>query len=284
MAYLYLTLAVLGIAAQSITKKVSSSKGVGGKFIFSAVSVLATLLFFIVRSGFRFSFTPEYTPYTLAFALTYGGSIIFSFFAIMTGPLSLTALINSYSLVLPTVFGMIYYKEEGSLPLFIGIALLTVSLVLVNMSGKSETGRIRPIWIFFSTVSFLSNGICTIAQNMHSRAFGGVGSNEFMTNSLILVTVLLFALVLIGERRVFLKNLRGGWHLMVGCGLANGLSNMFVIMCAVVLNASVMYPIISAGGIIISSLVSIFAYREKLSVPQYAGLLLGIGAVVLCSI
>ena len=71
---------------------------------------------------------------------------------------------------------------------------------------------------------------------------------------------------------------------MVGCGLANGLSNMLVIMCAVLLNASVMYPIISAGGIVISSLVSIFAYREKLSTPQYIGLFLGIGAVVLCSI
>ena len=284
MAYLYLTLAVLGIAAQSITKKASSSRGVGGKFIFSFVSVFATLLFFLVRSGFRFSFTPEYTPYTVAFAITYAGAIVFSFFAIMTGPLSITALINSYSLVLPTVFGMIYYKEQGTPALFIGIVLLTVSLVLVNMSGKSETGKITPIWIFFATASFLSNGICSIAQNMHSRAFGGVGSNEFMTNALIVVTALLFVLVFFGERKIFLKNLRAGWHLMVGCGLANGLSNMLVIMCSVLLNASVMYPIISAGGIIISSLVSIFAYREKLSTPQYIGLFLGIGAVVLCSI
>ena len=55
-------------------------------------------------------------------------------------------------------------------------------------------------------------------------------------------------------------------------------------LCAVIMNASIMFPIISAGGIIGTSLVSVLFYKEKLTKMQYAGLVLGIGAIVLLNI
>ena len=41
---------------------------------------------------------------------------------------------------------------------------------------------------------------------------------------------------------------------------------------------------LSAGGIVLTSLVSIFLYRERLSMLQYIGMVLGIGAIVFLNI
>ena len=67
------------------------------------------------------------------------------------------------------------------------------------------------------------------------------------------------------------------------CGLANGAVNFFVLVLSNKMPASVMFPIISAGGIVTTALISIFVYREKLSLPQKIGMFLGIAAVVVLS-
>jgi multidrug transporter EmrE-like cation transporter len=68
---------------------------------------------------------------------------------------------------------------------------------------------------------------------------------------------------------------------MMLCGAANGAVNLFVILLSTnKMNPSLMFPLISAGGIVITSLVSIFVYKEKLSLLQYIGVVMGIGAIV----
>jgi multidrug transporter EmrE-like cation transporter len=71
---------------------------------------------------------------------------------------------------------------------------------------------------------------------------------------------------------------------MVLCGVANGASNLFVIALSPNMPASIMFPLVSAGGIVLTSLISIFIYRERLSVLQYIGMVLGIGAIVFLNI
>ena len=44
--------------------------------------------------------------------------------------------------------------------------------------------------------------------------------------------------------------------------------------------ASLMFPLISAGGIILTYIVSRFAYKEKLSLNQNIGVVLGVAAVI----
>jgi multidrug transporter EmrE-like cation transporter len=47
---------------------------------------------------------------------------------------------------------------------------------------------------------------------------------------------------------------------------------------------SVMFPVISAGGIVISFIISLVLYKEKFSIMQYIGLILGITSIVLLNL
>ena len=292
LPFIYLVLIVIALAAQNISKKSYSIRcGSAGGLSFNLGCVICTLLFFVFSSGFVFDFNPSVIPYSIAFGLTYGVAVAASFYAIKYGPLSLTSLINSYSLIIPTFWGLLFFDEKTSLTLYLGIAALMISLFLVNLklSGKEEISpdkkqKIDPEWYLFIALSFVGNGGCSTVQNVHQRNFDGKYKNELMILALLIVAVSLAIIVILTERKNIKKSFGGGWIQMVVCGGFNGLCNLLVMLCSVLMGASVMFPIISAGSIILTALVSIFFYKEKLTKMQYAGFALGILAIVLLNI
>lgn len=56
--------------------------------------------------------------------------------------------------------------------------------------------------------------------------------------------------------------------------------NYLVLVLSNKMPASVMFPVISAGGVLLSALVSVMIYKEKLSAWQWLGIILGIIAIV----
>lgn len=105
-----------------------------------------------------------------------------------------------------------------------------------------------------------------------------------MVVALLLTGVALFGMAAGKERRMLGTHLRRGapWYLL--CGAANGVVNLLVMVLAKEMTASAMFPVISAGGIVMTFLVSVCIYKERLSVWQLIGVLLGAGSVVFLSL
>ena len=137
MNAVYLISTVLAIAAQNILKKAYNLRTGGGVYFFTMLSAGAAMLFFLVTGG-----TPDFSagllPYSAAFGTAYAVAVVFSVMAVSCGSLSLTTLINSYSLMLPTFYGLLFLKEPVSTGLIPGLALLVVSLVLVNKKTENR--------------------------------------------------------------------------------------------------------------------------------------------------
>ena len=306
MEIVFLISIIFGLTVQNVLKKAYNNKLVnGGAFVFNALTVLSACAFFFVTAEHPLSFNLEMLPYSLGFAACYSIAAIFSMLAIREGSLSITSLALSYSLLIPTVFGLIFYGDEASVFLFIGIALLIVSILLINNSPKQAksdstaqaestsipstevTGsggvKFTLRWLIFVLLSFLSNGFCTTIQNAYAKSATG-SKNEFMIIALLTVFLVLVCAVAVSEKDKIKPSLKGGWYLMVICGIANGVVNLFVILLSPLMDSSVMFPLISAGGIVLTSLVSIFFYKEKLTVRQYVGMVLGIASIVFLNI
>ena len=156
--------------------------------------------------------------------------------------------------------------------------LLIFSLFLINSRGAGI--KITPLWIIYVTLAFLGNGICSAVQAAQQRAMGGAYKSEFMIIALLSVSVFFTVLALVKEREDVGGCLRRGGHLMAACGIANGLVNLFVMILVTLMSAALMYPIMSAGGIILSWTVSRFLYKERLTRGQNLALVLGILSVI----
>lgn len=278
MSYLLLAIIIIGVSAQDVLKKSFNNKNIGTTFIFSAVSVLAATVFFILSSGMKLNFNMEILPYSMLFALSYGTATVGTFIAIRAGSLSLTSLVISYSLIIPTFYGLLFLNESAGVFMFIGIALLLLSLLLINLK-KGDT-KITKKWVLFAILAFIGNGMCSTSQKIQQLAFDGNYKNEFMIIALATVFVTLLVVSLFAEKGKLKASLKAGAVHMILCGAINGLVNLLVMVVSGMMPNSVMFPLISAGGILLTAFLSRFVYHERLSSTQIAGLICGTAAVV----
>ena len=278
--YFWLFLIIVLVTLQTVTKKSFNGKISGGAFTFSAASTFFALVFFLITLPERFVFSTEYLPYSLAFATTYSVCNIFTFLSLTAGPVSLTSLISSFSLLLPSVYGLAFLGENISAWIIIGLVLLMISLVFINLENKGEEKKITLKWIIYVLISFFTNGCCSILQKVQQLNCDGLYKNDFMIVALIISTVVMFIAAFITEKKSVFQFLKKGIIPYSVCGISNGAVNYLVIFLSLKMAASVMFPVISAGGIILTLLLSIFLYKEKLSNNQIIGIIFGTLAVV----
>ena len=283
MNFFYLISIILFITLQNVTKKIYGDKTGGrGTYLFSVLSSFAAMLFFIVTSG-KLKWDAGVLPYSFGFAVSYATATVASLIALSSGSLSITTLIISYSLMLPTLYGLIFLKDPISIGLIPGIILLAISLVLINKKSE-DAPHISLKWIISVTLAFLCNGLCSVFQKMQQVVYDGAYKNEFMTYALLMVVVMLSFFVFAKETKEVKISLKSGWIFAVVCGLMNAVVNLFVMLLSGKMPASLMFPLISAGGIVLTYIISKFFYKEKLSKLQLTGFILGTASVVLLNI
>ena len=273
---------ILGVTAQDVIKKIYNRKSSApGTYFFVTLSAFAAAVFFALTSG-RLNFNVGLVPYSIAFAAAYIAGVVGSVAAIASGPLSLTTLIVSFSLMLPTLYGLIFRGDPISIGLFPGLALLAASLVLINKRDASV--KINPKWVISVIFAFAGNGFCTIVQNMQQVKFKGSYKNEFMVIALVITAVAALVMTLIKERKIIRKQSPLCYSLGFICGAANGVVNLLVMILSGLMPVSLMFPIISAGGMVATFIISTTIYKEKLTRLQNIGYILGTVSVVLLNL
>lgn len=278
MSAFYLISIILGVAFQNVVRKPYTDKTQGkGVYFFGFLVSLAAMIFFIATSG-GLKWNPGLILYGAFFALAYATATVAGTVAVSCGSLSITTLIISYSLMIPAVYGLIFLKDPISFGLIPGLVLLMISLYLINIRGQGAKVTLK--WVVAVFLGFFGNGMCSVVQKMQQVKFEGSYKNEFMIVALAMVTVFLGVLVFVRERKEIKSYAKAGWHMALLCGIVNGVVNLFVMILSGIMPVSVMFPMVSAGGIIVTYLVSRFYYKEKLTRTQFIGFVTGIASVV----
>ena len=310
---LYFLLGVVTITStvQSIFKQKFNNLGKGSSYFFSAmISAVAMLFFVLINLVYTkdWFYTPDLLIPSTSFGLAYAAATVFSVLAILYGPLAKTSLIISCSLLLPTLYGIfvqgIYIKvirdgsatvsealgEALSPTLIIGIILLVITLFLVNRENKDDSVEEKKVtlkWLIFVTLAFIGNGMCSTVQTAKQDFYGNDGNNMFMIVALIFVVlILLIASISTKKERAEIKyTVKHGALLAVLCGAANGITNLLVmVLNANHFPASILFPFVSGGGLVLIFLWSVLVNKEKFTVPQYIGYGLGVLSLVLLNL
>lgn len=282
ISILLLVIALLSGSLQSIWRKDFNKKvNDKGNYTFLFVICLSALLFFIVTSK-EFIFNAKVLPYSLLFGSVYLMSTIAGYIAITSGPLFFTSLISSFSLLIPTFYGIIFLQDKIK-PLFLpGFLLTIIATLLIIQKGKEEK-KVSLKWILCVVINYISGGMCSVSQKMQQLAFDGAYKNEFMIFALIFVCIML-SFFIIKERKEIKQTIIPCLLYGIPCGVSNGISNLFVIMLTSMLATSILFPTLSAGQIIFSYIVSRLYYKETLTRKQFVGSILATLAIVLLNI
>lgn len=216
---------------------------------------------------------------TILFAVGYGLALCFSmhtgFKALSIGPMALTSVIASFSLIIPFFFGICFWNETLTLSKALGIGLLLLSIWLIN--AKREQGfSLR--WLCYALLTLLANGICSVLQKMHQLQFPTLYRNEFMFWAMLCVFLVL--LVANTPKKPCITVFRFSLLGLVS-GILNCLANYIVLYLSATGHASVIFPIVSVANIMAVWIIGILVFKEKLKPLQVVGLLLGIASVVM---
>lgn len=296
MVYLLLVVTVFVYSYQSILKKEFNKRCSRGIYTHSAILGLAALAVFLIINR-DFDVTLPLILYSIAFAVSHAAATVCTIFAIRYGSLAKTSLIISYSLVIPTVYGLITGDPINAV-MIIGFALLVISLFLTNYTPKKDTAQLPAeaeqtpkrsntlLWVIFMVIGFFGNGMCSVIQKMEQVSFeGDPQSNLFMVIALAVNVVMMTVLALISEKKEVIKDTcKKTWWIAVICGIMNGLTNYFILTLNHLLPPSILFPIIAAGGIIFTFLYSLLVYRERFKPMQIVGFILGIGSIILLNL
>ena len=286
MHFLLLLLTSLLLTGQKITQKRYNAVCKSGAFLFgSMISFCAMAVFAALNRDWTRH--PSFILPALGFGLSYAAATVFTVLAIRHGSLARTTLVTSYSLLVPAAAGLIILREPLKPSMMAGIILLVISLWLTHhrKASKGEGKTVTPKWLVFVTLSFAGNGLCSTVQKLAPRYIGdSLNQNLYMTAALGLSGVVLVTASFLAKESDRPETLRRGTPLAVICGLCNAGVNFLVLYLNQHLPASVMFPAISAGQIILVCAYSLLFSHETFTPKQWAGFAVGICSVVLLNL
>lgn len=263
---------------QIIQKRYNLKEKNTNALLFSALTSFTAMIFFVLSSGFKLNFSLGILPYSIGFAAAYSSACVGLVLALKFGPLAISSLIISYSLIIPAMYGVIFLKDSLSLYGYVGIGLLLVSLLLLNL--KKEEGKFSMKWLLFVIVAFVGNGMCSTVQKMQQLRFDGDFKNEFMITALIISGAVMLIIAYCQGGRINV----GALKYAIPNGVSNGIVNLLVMILTGMIPNAVLFPSISAGGIVLSCITAIFIFKEKLSRMQIVGYIMGIISVIFLNI
>ncbi len=284
MPYLLLLLDLIVGGFNTVSRKSYSRRFDGrGTYYFNAVAIFFAILFFIVAAKGDLSFPPALWPYAIIFGVCFGACNVATLKAINYGPLALTSLFVSFSTIIPTFYGIFFLQEVPKWQFFIpGLVLLMVSLFFTNKPQKGE--KITAKWLIYVLIAVLSNAGCCISQTQQQVDFKEQYGNQLMILALAMVLIFYIIMALILERKELPTLIKGGWYNPPISGMANGANNLLVMMLRPMLGAALLFPLLSGGGLVITFLISLFIFKEKLGRSQLLGFFLGLASVILLSL
>ena len=250
-------------------------------FLYGGITALAAFFFFWLQNGFALHGEGTLLLYSLGFGLSFAASYVGIFVALKNGPLSLTTLIISYSLLVPTVYGLVWLNESLSMFSYIGLAALFVSFPLAYLEKGKPTINLK--WVGGALLAFVGNGMCSTVQKMQQVAFDGAYKADFMMCALLMsFTLLLIGAVL--RNHLHWKDICAALPWGTAAGMANGMVNLLVMTLSATVANAILFPSVAAGGLVLGFAVAVVFYKERHTYIQIAGYVLGTIAVVLLNL
>ncbi len=260
----------------------------------NASLILYNCLLCAVAAIIAFAFSDK--NYTLSI-YTYAAAIIFGILfcitsylymkTIQNGQLSLSALIVTFSLIIPLMYSFVFLNERLSYTKAFGIALL-IACMLVSSNLSAGDRKASAKWFLLAFMTLLSNGFLSTVSKAHQVITVGAFVGQFVAlgySFAALCSFLLFCYVSRHEKadvRYFFNPVM--LLLVFVTSISSFGANYIVTDLAATMDGSVIYPAVQGGALVIVTLCSVLFLNEKMNLRKFTTIGMGIVSVILLNI
>ncbi len=281
---LYLLASVSLTASRNITSKKTAAEAKATSQFFFSQSVLflsaALLLAALNPAAFQ-----KVSGITVIYGVIYGVLLILSQWmftlALSLGSTSVCSVVYSLGFILPTVSGALFWSEPFTVLNFIGLILAVFVILLTVKKGEGEK-KAGKSFAAFILIAMTASGGLGIMQKLQQA---GSAKDE---RSLFLIIAFVFAFL--GSAAALLLSKKGEKpraSLIIYpalTGLCFGGANLLNTILAGRMKSAVFFPLQNISTILLSTLLGILIFREKLTAKTAVIIALGAATVVVFSL
>ena len=226
------------------------------------------------------------------FYYTFGLGILFIVVFILiarttqTNGLSVASVATKMSVIIPIIFGLIYYKESLGVLKFIGILFALMAVYFVSVKSKDGL-KLNKRDLILPLLVLLGSGIIDTSIKFLEEAYVAENDISIFSATIFFSAAVLGILLLIynsfnGKIKIELKNIIGG--------IALGIPNYFSIFLLVkalrsdILESSGIFAVNNVSIVTLSTIAGIILFKEKLLPKNWLGIALAILSIVLISL
>ena len=202
-------------------------------------------------------------------------------------------ILTKLSVIVPTLLSWLYYGDEMTWIRWVGVALALVAIVLLNLRSrgphtsdepaaqlKPKTNRLDKA-LLLALVLFFGSATTDSVFRVFNAEYGMLMPKEVFVITLFGVAGIIGQIMMWGQ--IALGRMKFRWRGIIA-GIVLGVPNFFSIWFLLagleaLGDGTVFFPVNNVGQVLMAALLGLVLYRERLSKPAMAGIVIAIVAV-----
>ena len=216
---------------------------------------------------------------TFLYGIIYGILLLLSQWmftlSLKKGSTSICSVIYSLGFLLPTLSGTIFWNEEFS---FGNLICLLIAITIILLSMKKENNKSHTFTPLI-LLAMLASGGLGIMQKIQQKNTFSEQKNEFLTIAFIFAFLTSFLAFWVSKNKIKIEIKSSVYPVFIG--FCFGGANLFNTILAGKMNSAVFFPLQNISTIILSSLLGIVIFKEKITFKTLLIIVLGALTVII---
>lgn len=247
----------------------------GDSYRFNAVSYIVCIIIFAILTAMG-----KVSVFSVIVGVLYGVMTAMSngykVIALGEGPMHLTTLVITASMIIPTMSGFIFFGEEFSLIKLIGIIFL-LFFIYLSLEKGDDNGKINKKWLVFCGLCFVTTGMIGILQKIHQSSVHKDETAVFLLAGFI--CSLIYSAAISKKFNATLKMNAKYNALALVCGLCTFANHYLNLILSGIVPSQIFFPLVNAVPMILIIIMSVVLFKEKITKRQIIGIVGGMASL-----
>ena len=285
--YFILIIAAIGTAGNFALTKIyqkTMGNGVRESIIFNMLIGLFSTIFFWIAEGFQIECTPYSALMAFLMSLFVGVYTMIGFKLMSMGSMTVyTIFLMLGGAIVPYIYGVLFLDETVNLAKIIALLMIVMAVILNSL--EKNAGKQSVKFIILCVMVFLLNGAVSVLSKIHQieTEYSIVSPDAFILLKSI-VRFLFFAILLpffSSGKKNFKKMQKKMYLVMICSAIVSGFAYMLQLIGASHLPATVLYPIVTGGTVVCTSLFDRISFGQHLHKNTIISIVICVIALIL---
>lgn len=274
-----LALSISALVAQngifnSLGKGVCKEKGDSYLFNAAAYVICIVLFAFLALTG-------KVSIFSVAIGILYGMMLAMSnaykMIALGKGPMHLTTMLTSASMLIPTMSGCLFFGESFRAAKFVCILFLLFFIYLSLGKNDGENKEIGKHWFLFCMLCLVSTGMIGILQKIHQASIHKDETGIFLLAAFAFSS--LYSLAAAKKYKTTITWNGKYFFLAATVGLCFFANHYLNLILSGKFPSQLFFPLVNAAPMILTIVMSVVIFQEKITKRQLVGIIGGIASL-----